>query len=267
MEHAAVRPVAADPRRHRQVVSRAGHRLPGVAAHPDHGERCAGVRAYKPAPDGGLAPWSIQVLELRDGRVAGITFFLDTERFFPLFGCPITSTPEAGAHGRTSPSPASPRSSRSSVDGSRRLTAQPIRRARSASRASASTVAMSASARRARSHRINVASPWTMPGSMCSMRSATSSGSSEIDDEDDRLRLLGHARVCHRPATSFTHQTRSRSGTHRRRRQPPMIRGRSTGQTHGTTSPWPPEGRGVVLCSKRQHPSPSRTCVPRSAAG
>ena len=36
----------------------------------------------------GLAPWSIQVLELRDGRVAGITFFLDTERFFPLFGLP-----------------------------------------------------------------------------------------------------------------------------------------------------------------------------------
>ena len=43
---------------------------------------------YKPEPDGGLAPWSIQVLELRDGRVAGITFFLDTERFFPLFGLP-----------------------------------------------------------------------------------------------------------------------------------------------------------------------------------
>ena len=41
---------------------------------------------YKPDPDGGLAPWSIQVLELSDGRIAGITFFLDTERFFPLFG-------------------------------------------------------------------------------------------------------------------------------------------------------------------------------------
>jgi RNA polymerase sigma-70 factor (ECF subfamily) len=47
-----------------------------------------GFGQYKPAPDGGLAPWSIQVLELRDGRVAGITFFLDTERFFPLFGLP-----------------------------------------------------------------------------------------------------------------------------------------------------------------------------------
>jgi RNA polymerase sigma-70 factor (ECF subfamily) len=43
---------------------------------------------YKPDPDGGLAPWSVQVLEIVDGRIAGITFFLDTARFFPLFGLP-----------------------------------------------------------------------------------------------------------------------------------------------------------------------------------
>ena len=45
---------------------------------------------YKPDPAGGWAPWSLQVLELEpDGsRIAGITFFLDTERFFPLFGLP-----------------------------------------------------------------------------------------------------------------------------------------------------------------------------------
>jgi RNA polymerase sigma-70 factor (ECF subfamily) len=49
-----------------------------------------GFGQYKPDPDGGLAPWSVQVLELEpDGRsIAGITFFLDTERFFPLFGLP-----------------------------------------------------------------------------------------------------------------------------------------------------------------------------------
>jgi RNA polymerase sigma-70 factor (ECF subfamily) len=41
---------------------------------------------YKPSPDGGLAPWSLQVLELSDGAISGITFFLDTERLFPLFG-------------------------------------------------------------------------------------------------------------------------------------------------------------------------------------
>jgi RNA polymerase sigma-70 factor (ECF subfamily) len=43
---------------------------------------------YKPGPDGKLVPWSVQVLEIRDGRIAGITFFLDTQRFFPLFGVP-----------------------------------------------------------------------------------------------------------------------------------------------------------------------------------
>jgi RNA polymerase sigma-70 factor (ECF subfamily) len=50
-----------------------------------------GFAQYKPDPvNGGLAPWSIQVLELEpDGSaIAGITFFLDTERFFPLFGVP-----------------------------------------------------------------------------------------------------------------------------------------------------------------------------------
>ncbi len=43
---------------------------------------------YKPSPDGGLAPWSLQVLEISDGRISGIMFFLDTERVFPLFGFP-----------------------------------------------------------------------------------------------------------------------------------------------------------------------------------
>jgi RNA polymerase sigma-70 factor (ECF subfamily) len=50
-----------------------------------------GFAQYKPDPvNGGLAPWSVQVLELEpDGRrIAGITFFLDTQRFFPLFGLP-----------------------------------------------------------------------------------------------------------------------------------------------------------------------------------
>jgi len=44
---------------------------------------------YKPSPAGGLEPWSVQVLELSGGRISGITFFLDTARFFPLFGLPL----------------------------------------------------------------------------------------------------------------------------------------------------------------------------------
>ena len=43
---------------------------------------------YKPSPDGGHEPWALQVIELEDGRVGELTFFLDTERLFPLFGLP-----------------------------------------------------------------------------------------------------------------------------------------------------------------------------------
>ncbi|HEX5949791.1 MAG TPA: sigma-70 family RNA polymerase sigma factor, partial [Actinomycetota bacterium] len=42
---------------------------------------------YKPGPSG-LEPWSLQVLEISRGRIAGISFFLDTDRLFPLFGLP-----------------------------------------------------------------------------------------------------------------------------------------------------------------------------------
>ena len=48
---------------------------------------------YKPSPEGGLLPWSLQVLEITDGKISGITFFLDTERVFPLFGLPARLDP------------------------------------------------------------------------------------------------------------------------------------------------------------------------------
>jgi RNA polymerase sigma-70 factor (ECF subfamily) len=44
---------------------------------------------YKPSPDGGHEAWSLQVLELSSGQIAGISFFLDTARFFPLFDLPM----------------------------------------------------------------------------------------------------------------------------------------------------------------------------------
>jgi RNA polymerase sigma-70 factor (ECF subfamily) len=43
---------------------------------------------YKPSPQGGYEPWALQVLDLSEGRIADITFFLDTARLFPLFGLP-----------------------------------------------------------------------------------------------------------------------------------------------------------------------------------
>ena len=43
---------------------------------------------YKPSPDGGYEPWALQVLELSGGRIVELTFFLSTEKLFPLFGLP-----------------------------------------------------------------------------------------------------------------------------------------------------------------------------------
>ena len=44
---------------------------------------------YKPSPQGGYDPWALQVIELADGRISELTFFLDTARLFPLFGLPL----------------------------------------------------------------------------------------------------------------------------------------------------------------------------------
>ncbi|MFD0145706.1 MULTISPECIES: sigma-70 family RNA polymerase sigma factor [unclassified Streptomyces] len=43
---------------------------------------------YHPDPEGGYSPWALIVLEVRDGKVGGMDFFLDTKRWFPLFDLP-----------------------------------------------------------------------------------------------------------------------------------------------------------------------------------
>ncbi|MFJ9249303.1 sigma-70 family RNA polymerase sigma factor [Streptomyces sp. NPDC101776] len=49
-----------------------------------------GFAQYKPDPEaGGFSPWSVQVLEISDGRLTGFHFFLDTKRWFPLFDLPL----------------------------------------------------------------------------------------------------------------------------------------------------------------------------------
>ncbi len=57
--------------------------IPTVAANgaPAFGQ-------YKPSEGGGYEPWALQVLEVEDGRIKELTFFLDTEHLFPLFGLP-----------------------------------------------------------------------------------------------------------------------------------------------------------------------------------
>ncbi|WP_268220621.1 sigma-70 family RNA polymerase sigma factor [Streptomyces sp. EMB24] len=49
-----------------------------------------GFAQYKPDPDnGGYTPWAVQALEISDGRITGFHCFLDTQRWFPLFGLPL----------------------------------------------------------------------------------------------------------------------------------------------------------------------------------
>jgi RNA polymerase sigma-70 factor (ECF subfamily) len=44
---------------------------------------------YKPSATGsGFEPWALQVLELRDGRIGELTFFLEPARLLALFGLP-----------------------------------------------------------------------------------------------------------------------------------------------------------------------------------
>ncbi|MEU3303263.1 sigma-70 family RNA polymerase sigma factor [Streptomyces sp. NPDC006678] len=50
---------------------------------------------YHPSQDGeGYEPWALIVLEVSDGRIGGMDFFLDTKRWFPLFGLPERLSPE-----------------------------------------------------------------------------------------------------------------------------------------------------------------------------
>ncbi|MER6264510.1 sigma-70 family RNA polymerase sigma factor [Streptomyces sp900105245] len=66
-------------------ASCAGSRLLPVTANG-----LPGFAHYKPDPDnGGFSPWAVQVLELSDGRITGFHCFLDTKRWFPLFGLPL----------------------------------------------------------------------------------------------------------------------------------------------------------------------------------
>jgi RNA polymerase sigma-70 factor (ECF subfamily) len=66
------------------IACRGSRVIPTVAANgsPAFGQ-------YKPSESGsGYDPWALQVLEVSDGRIVELTFFLDTDRVFPLFGLP-----------------------------------------------------------------------------------------------------------------------------------------------------------------------------------
>jgi RNA polymerase sigma-70 factor (ECF subfamily) len=65
-----------------------GHACRGSKLIPTSANGLPAWGQYKPAPGGGWEPWSLQVMEVRDGKISGLTFFLDTARWFPLFGLP-----------------------------------------------------------------------------------------------------------------------------------------------------------------------------------
>ncbi|MBA3381540.1 MAG: RNA polymerase subunit sigma-70, partial [Actinobacteria bacterium] len=59
--------------------------IPTVSAN---GARAFGQ--YKPSETGeGYEPWALQVLEIENGKIVELTFFLDTKTVFPLFGLPL----------------------------------------------------------------------------------------------------------------------------------------------------------------------------------
>ena len=150
---------------------------------------------YKPNEAGdGYEPWALQVLEIEDGKIVEFTFFLDTERVFPLFGVPLEYAGLAHS-GKTSRKPMNSTSSSSSGDAWRTRTWHPQRLAASWSRQSASTVTASGS------------TPWTsqnaIPGLSALEERADAvaearevvPGDRTVDREGDRRRTHDHAHL------------------------------------------------------------------------
>jgi len=59
---------------------------------PTRANGCPAFGQYKRDPEGGYTPWAIQVLEISDGAISGMQFFLaliDPERLFAEFDLPL----------------------------------------------------------------------------------------------------------------------------------------------------------------------------------
>jgi RNA polymerase sigma-70 factor (ECF subfamily) len=61
---------------------------------PTVGNGAPAFGQYRPVAGGGHEPWSLQVIEgVSEGRITGVTFFLDTASLFPIFGLPARLEP------------------------------------------------------------------------------------------------------------------------------------------------------------------------------
>jgi RNA polymerase sigma-70 factor (ECF subfamily) len=52
-----------------------------------------GSPAFAQYRQGGRQPWALIVLELSGERISSMTYFLDTETLFPMFGLPAQLVP------------------------------------------------------------------------------------------------------------------------------------------------------------------------------
>jgi RNA polymerase sigma-70 factor (ECF subfamily) len=82
------------PRRHPRLVPGPGAACRGSRLVPTTANGPPAFGQYRVAADGhGHEPWSLQVLEISEGRITGVTFFLDTANLFPVFGLPARLEP------------------------------------------------------------------------------------------------------------------------------------------------------------------------------
>jgi RNA polymerase sigma-70 factor (ECF subfamily) len=56
---------------------------------PTGANGCPAFGQYRPDHNGGYYAWALQLLEIRDGRIAAINSFLDVANVFPAFGLPL----------------------------------------------------------------------------------------------------------------------------------------------------------------------------------
>lgn len=67
-----------------------GHECAGSRLVPTAANGMPAFGQYRPSgPNGEHEAWALQVIEIRDGKVAGLNSFLDTAHLFPLFGLPL----------------------------------------------------------------------------------------------------------------------------------------------------------------------------------
>jgi RNA polymerase sigma-70 factor (ECF subfamily) len=69
-------------------LSGPGHACRGSRLVPTEANGCPAFGQYRVDPDGGHAPWALQVIEISGDRISGLHSFLDVEQLFPDFGLP-----------------------------------------------------------------------------------------------------------------------------------------------------------------------------------